>query len=113
MRPIDADSLISKVNFAMELASNILGGTVAKEIYTPFIEQIELESTIEQPTWIPVSERLPKSRIAVLGALLWDTIDIVWYDKDDGVWQSEFVNAYAEGEVTHWMPLPQPPKGDE
>ena len=62
--------------------------------------------TIQQ--WIPVTERLPvKNRNAVLIALRWDDTDIGWYDKDDKCWQSEFVNSYDDGDVTHWMPLPK------
>lgn len=97
MRPIDVDELINNINAA----------------HKAFAKLLAEQPTIEQPQWISCAERLPKSRMAVLGVLWRDTVDIVWYDKDDGVWQSEFCNAYAEGEVTHWMPLPMPPKGDE
>ncbi len=62
--------------------------------------------------WISVKDRLPKSRKAVLAVLWGDTVDIAWYDEDDGVWQDEYINAYDEGEISHWMPLPEPPKGE-
>ena len=58
--------------------------------------------------WISVTERLPdKNRKAVLIALRWEETDIGWYDKDDKCWQSEFINSYDDGDVTHWMPMPQ------
>lgn len=61
--------------------------------------------------WIPVSERLPdKNRKAVLIALRWEETDIGWYNEDDKCWQSEFINSYDDGDVTHWMPLPKAPK---
>ena len=64
--------------------------------------------------WIPATERLPgKNRNAVLIALRWDDTDIGWYDKDDKCWQSEFVNSYDDGDVTHWMPLPKRRKENE
>ena len=60
--------------------------------------------------WISVTERLPESgKESVLIALRWGEVDIGWCE--DGRWRSEFVNEYEEGEVTHWMPLPNPPKG--
>lgn len=61
--------------------------------------------------WISVTERLPESRKeSVLIALRWGEVDIGWCE--DGRWRSEFVNEYEDGEVTHWMPLPSPPKGE-
>ena len=60
--------------------------------------------------WISVDDRLPESgKESVLIALRWGEVDIGWCE--DGRWRSEFVNEYEEGEVTHWMPLPNPPKG--
>ena len=61
--------------------------------------------------WISVNDRLPESgKEGVLIALRWGEVDIGWCE--DGRWDSEFVNEYEDGEVTHWMPLPQPPKGE-
>lgn len=65
----------------------------------------------ERGEWISVTDRLPeKNRYAVLIALRWEETDIGWYDKDDKCWQSDFVNSYEDGEITHWMPLPEPPE---
>lgn len=62
--------------------------------------------------WIPVKDRLPESgKEGVLIALRWGAVDIGWCE--DGRWSSEFINEYEDGEVTHWMPLPQPPKGEK
>lgn len=61
--------------------------------------------------WISVDDRLPESgKEGVLIALRWGEVDIGWCE--DGRWSSEFINEYEEGEVTHWMPIPQPPKGE-
>ena len=61
--------------------------------------------------WISVKDGLPKNgKEGVLIALRWGEVDIGWCE--DGRWDSEFVNEYEDGEVTNWMPLPQPPKGE-
>lgn len=61
--------------------------------------------------WIPVKDRLPENvKEGLLIALRWGAVDIGWCE--DGRWGSEFVDEYEDGEVTHWMPLPQPPKGE-
>ena len=60
--------------------------------------------------WISVTERLTESgKESALIALRWGEVDIGLCEE--GRWRSEFVNEYEEGEVTHWMPLPNPPKG--
>ena len=62
--------------------------------------------------WISVKDGLPKNgKEGVLIALRWGEVDIGWCE--DGRWSSEFINEYEEGEVTHWMPIPQPPKGEK
>ena len=61
--------------------------------------------------WISVKDGLPESgKESVLIGLRWGEVDIGWCE--DGRWRSEFVNEYEDGEVTHWMPLPQLPKGE-
>ena len=61
--------------------------------------------------WISVKDGLPENgKESVLIALRWGEVDIGWCE--DSRWDSEFVNEYEDGEVTHWMPLPQPPKGE-
>lgn len=61
--------------------------------------------------WISVKDRLPENgKEGVLIALRWGEVDIGWCE--DGRWGSQFVDEYEDGEVTHWMPLPEPPKGE-
>lgn len=69
-----------------------------------------IESLDISPKWIPVSERLPedwKERVLVLL-----TKDLVYghpvVDTDrcmDGIWMR-----YSDCHITHWMPIPEPPK---
>ena len=57
----------------------------------------------EERRWIPVTERLPDIGIEVLV-----------YSEDDGIcvdyYGGDFFGYYG---VTHWMPLPEPPKEDK
>ena len=61
--------------------------------------------------WISVKDRLPENvKEGLLIALRWGEVDIGWCE--DGRWGSQFVDEYEDGEVTYWMPLPFPPKGE-
>lgn len=65
---------------------------------------IELE---QKQRWIPVAERLPEYGQEVIvysGNVLKPVVYGVHY------WNKEF-NSWAH--ITHWMPLPEPPKEDE
>ena len=62
------------------------------------------------PKWIPVSERLPEVGKRVLFSYRGyikkqPRIFIGWYNGKQ--WDSLFATEY---DVTHWMPLPEPPK---
>lgn len=56
----------------------------------------------EERRWIPVEERLPDVGIEVL-----------IYSEDDGVCVDYYGgDSFGYYDVTHWMPLPEPPKGE-
>ena len=75
------------------------------------IAQHLIDHGVTVQKWISVKDGLPESgKEGVLIALRWGEVDIGWCE--DGRWRSEFVNEYEDGEVTHWMPLPKPPKGE-
>ena len=70
-------------------------------------------SALEKTNWIPVDDRLPEEKVDC----------IVHYKHaycdNDGYWAIGF--CFYDGEkfqfdpaykVTHWMPMPQPPKGE-
>ena len=70
-----------------------------------------LSNGVTVQEWISVKDGLPESgKESVLIGLRWGEVDIGWCE--DGRWRSEFVNEYEDREVTHWMPLPNPPKGE-
>ena len=65
--------------------------------------------------WIPVTERLPDRTMPPHDVLVYHDlncgmfIDRAWYSHEKNKWRS------AVGmnlKVTHWMPLPEPPKGE-
>jgi hypothetical protein len=58
--------------------------------------------------WIPVTERLPDCADTVLAVDRDGTMSTAYYV---GYWHS---GGYLdEDAVTHWMPLPEPPKGEK
>lgn len=67
-------------------------------------------SALESQRWIPVTERLPEMFEDVLVCLKGGKVNRTWYD-DSGHFRSATSKkvAYYKN-VTHWMPLPQPPK---
>lgn len=78
------------------------------------------------PKWIPVTERLPElwQNCFVLVKMKYDWEEDYEYNVDAGYYVGE--NGYIDGfntfndwnegqqyiHVTHWMPLPEPPKGE-
>ena len=91
----------------MEISDELL-----KQLKNAPITNWKEEPSIEVvQEWISVDDRLPENgKEGVLIALRCGEVDIGWCE--DGRWRSEFVNEYEDGEVTHWMPIPQPPKGE-
>ena len=63
--------------------------------------------------WIPVTERLPEKGQEVL---VFDTREnwtgFAWLRPDETWTALGFDFPFDLGEVTHWMPMPQPPKGE-
>ena len=73
-----------------------------------------IDNGVTVQEWISVEDRLPENDQWVLcfmkdkcfgtfSVFQWNYIDWQWNDGNE--W-------FDEKEVTHWMPLPQPPKGE-
>lgn len=62
------------------------------------------------PKWIPVTERLPeeKDRYLTVSIEPWFGTTVVDTMRWSGVWMYD--GRQTEATVTHWMPLPEPPK---
>ena len=62
------------------------------------------------PRWITVSERLPEDGSDILAVQsCCGEVRIIPANYDRGVWYDCIFNRIAE-HITHWMPLPEPPK---
>ena len=75
-------------------------------------ENAELRARV--PEWISVDDRLPEPYVSVLvnmpGEKPFRTVR-EGFISNDGIWQSAMFRR-EPGEVTHWKPMPQPPKGE-
>lgn len=68
--------------------------------------------------WIPVTERLPENKQTVLAIRKDGSMFIGYYLTyiDTGrwhIWTARNSTKQITQIVTHWMPLPEPPKGSE
>lgn len=64
-----------------------------------------------QPKWISVDERLPDEPGEVL-ACVYGRICIAWYSNRCFETPSGMEFYACENAVTHWMPVPEPPKDE-
>lgn len=110
MRLIDADALLKDINENYDL-------NYGETLIDPcrFAELVEAAPTIEQPTWISVEDRLPIESgkyLVVREYSAWERslrdISIEYYSAEFEGW---FFDATKLLGVTHWMPLPELPKG--
>ena len=73
-----------------------------------------LDSGVTVQEWISVNDRLPEPFVSVLvnmpGEEPCPTVR-EGFISNDGIWQSAMFRR-EPGEVTHWKPMPQPPKGE-
>ena len=111
MRLIDADALLN--GFDVHWVTEYDEAGLSMEYNAVPVGAIENAPTIDaMPKWISVEERLPGAKGPYLvcgehwiaGAKTITTICFWWGDRwdRDGVF-----------EITHWMPLPEPPKEEE
>ncbi len=64
--------------------------------------------------WISVEDRLPEDDSDVLAYLrIGEEFRIYPACYSNGVWFDCVFNAPATDTTTHWMPIPEPPKGGE
>ena len=94
--------------------SNYLDKNSTLNLLVRAIEQAPTDTVdaIEVPRWIPVAERLPKVGAKVIACDTRDDfVDVLVYEN--GYWEysdGEYKGYYEIDEITHWMPMPQPPK---
>lgn len=61
--------------------------------------------------WVSVDERKPVSYVDVLAHVRGGGVTIAWYSASAGLWCTVDTRngRIKKGEVSHWMPLPDPP----
>ena len=63
--------------------------------------------------WIPVSERLPETGDRYLTILNNGQIHILTWSESYSIFGHNWSDSYtAVTNVTHWMPLPEPPENE-
>jgi hypothetical protein len=78
----------------------------------PYLQAADAIEELSKPKWIPVTERLPDVFKHVLvnipGMAPHPTVQEAFREKN-GMWYSNGFR-YLADEITHWMPLPEPPE---
>ncbi len=64
-----------------------------------------------QNQWISVNEQVPETYIEVLVCFKSDGSNVIAFVNRFGKWKNACTDNFIESEITHWMPLPEPPKG--
>ena len=78
-----------------------------------FIADFLIHSGVTVQEWIPVDDRFPEDDSDVLAySSIGEESRIYPACYSNGVWFDCVFNAPATGTTTHWMPLPEPPKGE-
>ena len=72
------------------------------------LEPDEVRRFAEDRRWIPVTEQLPESGVRVI-VCRGDKVEQGVFLGVNGWWKVYGTNTKK---VTHWMPLPEPPKGE-
>ena len=77
-----------------------------------YIADTLLDNGVTVQEWISVKDRLPRDgrylTVRYDQVTRSSFVDILWFERGDW-WNRHYPGDYA---VTHWMPLPEPPKGE-
>ena len=109
MRLIDADAL-KQFEITMPRGDGYSDFVFAGHIHqAPTIDAV--------PAWIPVTERLPKHEYgespSVLTVDLYGIMRVAYFDGGNWCMPSgEALTTLRVAPITHWMPLPEPYKGE-
>ena len=115
-RAIDADVMLAElkpIDYKTE-HSVVLISDVAKIMR----EWVKRQPTLTPPNeWVSVEERLPSSQEDVLVVAFWHErwqTMVGWHSDMGRKWRVITPHGEREpGGVTHWMPLPEPPKENQ
>lgn len=109
MRPIDGDALLEKFNRKADIMTALTDEDTANDFafYCKLADAVE-----EMPTicgWISVKDRLPEEEDLYAVYCKDGSMALAWFNDN---W---FIDGCECGDwyVTHWIPLPEPPKEDD
>ena len=107
------------VELLREAPYNIFGNKLGNCYFDSCLELIAdhlITHGVTVQEWISVEDRLPEPFVSVLACIpSEEPLPTVHesYIADHGSWVCILTaERYKTGEVTHWMPLPNPPKGE-
>jgi len=75
--------------------------------------RLVIDRVLPSHEWVSVKERMPEYNVNVLYTNGFDIL-LGWFEKpsylihSEGYWMTEDNGQYED--ITHWMPLPEPPK---
>ena len=90
-----------------ELEAEVTKGHELQDSYCDRIAELEAAQR-----WIPVGERLPKPYTRVLACIKSGYMEVD-YTYSEPIVHVGLADFYSLDNVTHWMPLPQPPEVKE
>ena len=70
---------------------------------------------VNEPKWIPIEQQEPSEFELVLCCILGEkenTIEILYRLEDSYYSYCDGAIVYSQNEISHWMPLPELPKGE-
>lgn len=106
----DRETIIKDAEQAIEMLGTIEEPTWECDfIWVSFENALEL---LKRPTvsgWVSVKDRLPEKKCECLVAI--NSVGRVWRALD--FWEGDGWAITCEEEITHWMPLPEPPEVSE
>ena len=101
-----------------ELHSDLLRYAAGSDSIVPGAYEEALDAaieTLERIRWTSVKDGLPKNNHPVLVYMpeLFSNIQVAFYDRYYGEDDDEWYEGWStKMTMTHWMPLPEPPKGE-
>ena len=100
------EKLIELLQGARDKYINLL--TFEKELIADHL----IANGVTVQKWIPVTERLPENKKCVLMYSADGGVAEGVYEESRKRWIQWRWSVFDVPSVTHWMPLPEPPKGD-
>ena len=95
----------------VEIIQNSVGGCTRH--WAEVIADGLIAHGVTMQEWISVKDRLPEQGQQVLIYSRYDFCEVALYIGIPGKWRVTWNHDMLDADsVTHWMPLPQPPKGE-